>query len=125
MTETAVETSILVFGVSVLIGGLAIYVGATLAFKSKNYSHAVLTALLGAIAWAVVDLILSGLGAGGLFASLAALLVWIWVVRWRYSVGWLRASFIGLFAWIAALVTLSLLSLVGVSQLDAYGVPGT
>jgi hypothetical protein len=119
-----VETTLLVFAVSLLIGGFAISVGSKLAFKSEDYSHALLTALLGALAWAAVDLLFGAVDIGGALSSLVGLVVWISVIRWRYEVGWLRGSLIGLFAWIAALVVLALLALVGVSSLDAYGVPG-
>lgn len=125
MATHGVETSLIVFAVSLLIGGFAISIGAKLAFKSKNYTHALVTALLGAVAWALVDAIFSELGVGGLFASVVGLLVWVWVVRWRYGVGWIRAGIIGIGAWLAALVTLSLLALLGVGGLDAFGVPGT
>ena len=122
---TSLEATALVFAVSLLIGGFAIAVGAKLMFKSKDYSHAVLTALFGAIAWTIVDALFSAISIQGALSSLVGLVVWIWVIRWRYRVGWIRGSFIGLFAWIAALVVLALLSLVGVASLDAYGVPGT
>jgi hypothetical protein len=118
------ETTLLVFAVSLLIGGFAISVGSKLAFKSEEYSHALLTALLGALAWAVVDLLFGAVNIEGALSSLVGLVVWISVIRRRYEVGWLRGSLIGLFAWIAALVVLALLALVGVSSLDAYGVPG-
>jgi len=124
MGTHGLDTTLLVFAVSLLIGGFAISVGAKLAFKSKDYSHAVLTALLGALAWALVDAAFGRLGVGGAFASLVGLLVWVWVVRWRYGVGWIRASIIGVGAWVAAVVALSLLALFGVDALDAYGVPG-
>jgi hypothetical protein len=120
----SIESMLLVFAVSLLIGGFAIAVGAKLAFKSENYSHAVLTALLGAVAWALVDILFSEIGVEGALSSLVGLVVWVWVVRRRYEVGWLRGSLIGLFAWIAALVVLAVLALVGVDTLDAYGVPG-
>jgi len=119
-----VQASLIVLAVSLLVGGLAIAIGATLALKSRDYSHAVLTALLGAVAWAIVDAIFAELELVGALSSLVGLLVWVWVIRWRYDVGWVRGGFIGLFAWIAALVVLSLLALLGVNSLEAYGVPG-
>lgn len=125
MAGNGLEASVLVFAVGVLIGGFAIHIGAKFALKSRNYSHAVLTALLGAIAWALVDFGLGRIGVGGRLASLVGLVVWVWVVRWRYDVGWLRAGFMGFWAWIAALVALALLSIFGVDTLDAYGIPGT
>lgn len=124
MTAHGFETSLIVFAVSLLIGGFAIHIGAKLAFASRDYSHAVVTALIGAVAWAVVDIVLSEVGFGGLLASLAALIAWVWVVRWRYSVGWLRAGIVGVGAWLAALVSLVILALLGVGGLDALGVPG-
>ncbi len=118
-----IDSSILVFVVGLLIGGFAIYVGAAVAFKSKDYSHAVLTALLGAIAWAIVNAAFEAVNIQGALSSLVGLVVWIWVIRWRYRVGWLRGALIGLLAWFAVLVTLSILSTVGVSGLGPYGVP--
>jgi hypothetical protein len=117
-------SSAVVFTVSLLIGGFAISVGAKVALKSDEYSHAVLTALLGALAWAGVEFVLGAIGVPGALSSLAGLVVWVWVVRRRYEVGWLRGSVIGVFAWLAALVVLGLLELLGVGGLGAYGIPG-
>lgn len=124
MATHGLEASLLVFVVSLLIGGFGIYVGATLALKKKNYSHAVVTALLGALAWLLVDIAFAELGVLGPLASVVGLIVWIWVIKWRYRVGWLRASLIGLGAWLGALIALTVLSILGVSALEAYGVPG-
>lgn len=118
-----IEPTIVVFAVGLLIGGFAIYVGAALAFKSKDYSHAVLTALFGAVAWAIVNAAFEAVNIQGALSSLVGLIVWIWVIRWRYRVGWLRGALIGLVAWFAALVALSILSTLGVSGLGPYGVP--
>lgn len=125
MSAHAVEGTLLVFAVGLLIGGFAIHVGARFALASEDYAHAVLTALLGAVAWALVDYLLAWAGVGGRAASLVGLVTWALVVRWRYSVGWLRAGLIGVVAWIAALLALFVLSIVGVSGLEAYGVPGS
>lgn len=124
MAGHGLETSLLVFAVSLLIGGFAIHNGAKIAFASRDYAHAVVTALLGAVAWAIVDFVLSGLGVGGLLASVFGLVVWIWVVRLRYEVGWIRASVVGLGAWLSALIVLVILGLFGFGGLGALGVPG-
>lgn len=124
MAAHSAEASLLVFAIGLLVGGFAIFVGAKVALKSESYSHAVVTALLGALAWVGVDLLFIRVGIEGLLASIVGLLVWVWVVRWRYEVGWIRASVIGVGAWIAALFTLGLLALFGVGGLEAYGVPG-
>ena len=118
-------SSAIVFAVSLLVGGAAIHVGAIFALKGRDYTHAVVTAILGALAWTGVEVALAlaevDLGA---VASLLALVVWVAVVKWRYRAGWLRAALIGVFAWIAALVALSILSALGVDAVGAYGVPG-
>jgi hypothetical protein len=124
MAGHGLDASLLVFAVSLLIGGFAIHVGAIIAFASRDFSHAVLTALLGAIAWAVVDFGLSEFGISGLPASIAGLLVWIYVVRLQYGVGWIRAGIVAAVAWLAALFVLVLFAALGVGNLEAFGVPG-
>jgi len=124
MAGHGIDASLVVFAVSLLIGGFAIHVGAIIAFASRDYSHAVLTALLGAIAWAIVDFGLSEFGISGLPASIAGLLVWIYVVRLRYGVGWIRAGIVAAVAWLAALFVLVLLATLGIENLEAFGVPG-
>lgn len=59
MTTHGLGLSVVVFAVSLLVGGLAVHVGAMFAFASGDYSDAVVTALLGAVAWALVDIVLS------------------------------------------------------------------
>ncbi|MFT4946108.1 MAG: hypothetical protein ACI8TL_000339 [Natronomonas sp.] len=124
MATHGLEASLLVLAVSLLIGGLAIHIGAKFAFASREYSDAVLTALIGAVAWTIVDIALASVGIGGLLASIAGLLVWISVVRWQYGVGWIRASIVGIGAWLSALIVLTILGILGVGGLDAIGVPG-
>lgn len=124
MTSHGVDASILVFAVGLLVGGAAIAVGAKFVLKSKDYSHAVVTALFGAIAWGVLDIVFARLGIQGALSSVVGLLVWIWVIRVRYGVGWIRGAMLGIGAWLAALFMLALLAALGVGGLDAYGVPG-
>lgn len=124
MAAHGFETSLVVFAVSLLIGGFAIHTGAKLAFASRDYSHAVVTALIGAVAWAIVDLVFAEVGAGGLIASIVGLIAWVWVVRWRYSVGWFRAGVVGIGAWLSALIVLLILGVLGLGGLGALGVPG-
>ncbi len=124
MATTGAESSILVLVVSILVGGLAIHVGATFALTSRNYSHAIVTAVLGALAWAAVNFLFTELSIAGNLSSLVALVVWVGVVGWRYDTGWLRAAVIGCFAWLGAVVTLALLDFLGVGGIGAYGIPG-
>ena len=122
--SSGVEMSLLVFAVSLLVGGLGIHVGAKLALKPRGYSYAVVTALFGALAWVLVEMLLTRLDIGGLLSSVVALLVWVWVIRRRYRVGWIRASILAVGAWVAAVVVLFLLALFGFTDFRALGVPG-
>jgi hypothetical protein len=74
--------------VSVLLGGVAIHVGALVASDAQGYAHAVLTALVGAVVWALLEPV-------PLIGGLLALVAWVGVVRWRYPGGWLRAGATG------------------------------
>jgi len=118
------EISLLVFVVSLLVGGFGIHVGSKVALKSKGFSHAVVTALFGAIAWALVELAFAEIGIGGLLSSLVAFLVWMWVIRRRYDIGWIRASLLAFGAWFGAVLALFILALVGLGSIEVIGVPG-
>ncbi|WP_216824736.1 hypothetical protein [Salinigranum rubrum] len=113
--------SVVGFVVSLLVGGFGIYVGARFVVDERDYSHAVVTALIGAVVWAVVGLFLGWIP---LLGVLLTLLAYIAVVNWRYPGGWVEAAGIALVAWVASLVTLAVLSLLGVGSLSAFGVPG-
>lgn len=113
---------LIVFAVSLLVGGAAIHVSARYAVYRDapgglTFEHAVVTALLGAIVWAVLAWI-------PLIGSLLALVGWIAVIRWRYPGGWIKAAVTGAAAWAAAVVMLAALELVGLGSVSALGVPG-
>lgn len=110
--------SVVVFAGSLLVGGAAIHVAASHVAGVGDYGDAVLTALLGAVAWALLDGV-------PLVGGLLALVAWVGVIKWRYPVGWTRAGIIGVAAWAVATVVLAALALVGVGSLEAVGVPGT
>lgn len=109
--------SVVVFAVSLLVGGLAIHVAATHFVGAGDYGDALLTALLGAIAWSVLDVV-------PLVGPLLALVAWVGVIKWRYPVGWVRATLVGVAAWAVATVVLAALALVGIGSFEALGVPG-
>jgi hypothetical protein len=117
LTAPVIEDRLLTFLVSALIGGVAIHAGARIVSEGRGYAHAVLTALLGAVVWALLEPV-------PVLGGLLALLAWVGVVRWRYPGGWLRAAGIGVAAWAAAAVVLAALDLLGVGAVSALGVPG-
>lgn len=108
---------LLAIALGVLIGGLALYVSSRFLADEQGYDHAVLTAVIGAIAWALLSPI-------PLLGPVIALLGWIAILKWRYPVGWLRAAAVGAAAWVAAVVIVAALELVGLHTVSAIGVPG-
>ena len=105
------------FVVALLIGGVAISLSAQVVVDVDDDSHAIITAFLGAIGWALTSWV-------PLVGPLIALVVWIGVINRRYPGGWTNAGAIGVIAWLAASVILfitnSLLSL----GIGAFGIPG-
>ena len=109
--------SIVSFVVALLVGGLAIYLSARFVADVDDYGHAVVTALLGALGWALTSWI-------PLIGSIVALVVWVAVINWRYPGGWVNAAIIGVGAWIAALLVLFVVNSVLGLGIGAFGVPG-
>jgi len=94
---------------------LALVFGLGLAMTIAVYG--IVTALLGAIAWALTAWI-------PLVGSLVALVAWIWVIKWRYPGGWVEAAIIGVGAWASALLILAALNALFGLGIGAFGVPG-
>ena len=109
--------SVVAFVVALLVGGLAIYLSARAVADVDDYSHAVITALLGALGWALTSWI-------PLVGPLIALVVWVGVINWRYPGGWVKAAIIGGGAWIAAFIVLFVVNSVLGLGVGAFGVPG-
>jgi len=109
--------AIVSFVVALLVGGLGIYVSGRVVADVDDYSHAVVTALIGAVAWAVGSLI-------PVVGSLVALIAWVWVIKWRYPGGWPTAAIMGVVAWAAALAVIFVLNGVLDLGITALGVPG-
>ena len=117
----AVIDSVVVFAFSLLIGALGIYFGASVVTDYQSYTYAIVTALLGAIVWAVVGFLLGWIP---LLGPALVLLAYIWVINARYPGGWGDAILIGLIAWIAVILVLYALAIAGLSSFEAVGVPG-
>ncbi|WP_246983537.1 hypothetical protein [Halorientalis marina] len=116
-----VSGSLVTFVVSLLVGGLGVYVGASVLADEDDYGHAVVTALVGALVWAIAAALLGWIPLVGPFVGLLAYLA---VIKWRYRGGWLTAAGIALVAWIASLAVMSILASAGVGAFDVIGVPG-
>jgi hypothetical protein len=106
--------------VSLLVGGLGVYVAANVVASEPSYEHAVWTAGIAAVVWALTGWLFGDIAGVG---PLITLLAWVGVIKWRYAVGWVGAAAIGVLAWAAAGVVLWALSRVGVVGIEATGIP--
>lgn len=118
----AVIDSLIVFLISLLVGSVAIYVGAKLIAGVEDFTYAVVTALIAAVLWAIVGFFFGWIP---LLGPLLALLVYVAVLNYRYPGGWGNAIGIALIAWVSAIVILYILAAMGITTFDAVGVPGT
>ncbi|WP_253738017.1 hypothetical protein [Halohasta salina] len=113
--------SIIVLLVNLLIGTVAIYAGARLVIDADTgVGRAAVTALLGALAWALVSFFVGWIP---LLGPLLTLLAWIGIINWQYPDGWGSAAGIGLVAWLISVAALVVLSSVGLVGIEALGVP--
>lgn len=116
----AEPTSLLVFVVNLLVGTFGIYAGARLVAGVDDPGRALVTALLGAIAWGIASAVVGWIP---VFGPLLALVVWVTVIDWRYPGGFVNAALIGFVAWVAVILVLSMLDRV-LGSVDAVGIPG-
>jgi hypothetical protein len=118
----SIAGAVMVFVVNLLIGAVGIHVGARLIVdKDVGYRRAVVTALIGALVWAVVAFFLGWIPLLGPILGLAA---WVGVINWRYPGGWISAATIGGVAWLVAALVLYALASLGLFRFSAFGIPG-
>lgn len=123
----ALVNAVVVFGVSLVVGTVAILVAARLLVDSDaGISNAAFTALVGAAVfaaavWATTMLVLDWIPLLGAALMLAA---WVGIINWRYPGGWGTATTIGFVAWLVAVAIVYALAALGLLQPEALGVPG-
>ncbi|MFC4989501.1 MULTISPECIES: hypothetical protein [Saliphagus] len=116
-----VVASIIVFVVSLLIGALGIYVGARVVTGVEDYTYAIVTALLGAIVWAVVGFFF---GWVPLLGPILVFIAYLAIINSRYPGGWIDALLITLGAWLTVFVVMYVLAVLEIVTFEAVGVPG-
>jgi hypothetical protein len=118
----ALVDSILITFISLLIGGLGITVGARLVIDDgAGFGYAFITAAIGALVWGVLSFFIGWIP---LVGPLLMLVAWVGVINWRYPGGWVSAAGVGFVAWLAAVVVLYVLGVVGLIGPEALGIPG-
>lgn len=117
----AVVDALIIGVISLIVGVVAIHLGARLVIDSDvGFRRAAIAALVGAVVYAVFGFV----AIIPILGPLLLLLVWIAIINWQYPGGWGTAIAIGLIAWVIAVVILYVLGTLGVVGLDALGVPG-
>ncbi|WP_254546575.1 hypothetical protein [Halomarina pelagica] len=117
----ALVDTIIVFLIGLIVGAAGIYVGARVITGAADFTYAVITALVASAVWAIVAFLF---GWVPLLGPLLALVAYLGVINWRYPGGWLSAAGIALIAWLASLIIVYVLALLGVVAPDAAGVVG-
>lgn len=117
----ALTDTVVVFLVSLFIGGLGIHLGSLLIVGESAYGKAVWTALLGAIVWGVVGFFF---GYIPLLGPALVLLAYLAVIKSRHGASWVEAGGIAVVAWAASLAVLWVLAEYGWTSFGALGVPG-
>jgi len=109
--------SAITFAVSLLVGGLAIFIAAAVVTGTRDYGHAVFTALVGAIVWGLTALFLVGPADRRLPPASRVGLGHPGALRGLVG----SRGVIGFIAWASAVLVLAVLPFGGVT--DAVGVP--
>jgi len=121
MILQSLSGSLIVLVVNLIIGTIAIYAGARLIIDADTaVGRAAVTALLGALAWAIVSFFF---GFIPILGPLLTLVAWIGIINWQYPGGWGTAAGIGLVAWLVAVAVLVVLNSLGLVGFEALGVP--
>ena len=117
----AIASAVLVFVVSLLVGAVAIRLGAQVLIDADTgFRRATATALIGALVYTVVGFFLGWIP---LLGPILMLLSWVWIVNWQYPGGWGTASGIAFVAWAVAVLVLFGFAQVGFVTPDVIGVP--
>lgn len=118
-TDVSLLDSLIVFLISLLIGALGIYIGARVVVGYEDYTYAIVTALVGAIVYAVVAFLVPF----GWLGLVLALIAYLAIINWRYPGGWVEAIAITLIAWLAVVIVAWLLGVLGIVPPEATGIP--
>src|SRR6056297_3378489 len=82
----SIGSGVLVFLVSFLVGTVAITLGAqVLVDRDTGFGRAAVTALVGALVYALVGVFLGWIP---LLGPIVMLLAWVGVINWQYPGGW-------------------------------------
>ena len=93
---TSYLTTVVGFLVALIVSTIIIYVVTTLFGEKKSIGTAIIAAIAGAVIYAVVYFLLGN----GLIAAALAGIVWLIALGSLYKIGWLRAIITAVVIWI-------------------------
>lgn len=96
----SLTNSIIVFFISLVVSGLIIYLVTKMFGEREGFGTALLTALIGAIIFALTYYFIGT----GWIAALISGLAWLIAIGTMYKVGWLKAFFIAVIVWVFAMI---------------------
>lgn len=123
---TTLSSTVVVFVVSMLVGGVGNYVGIRIVSdEHPTYVHAVVSSILSAAVWGGLSYLLTvyDVGITPFAGALAALLVWVVVLYLRYSGGIVTAVPAALIAWAISVIVLYVIALYTAFPFEAIGIP--
>nr|WP_049928251.1 hypothetical protein [Halopiger goleimassiliensis] len=106
--------------VSMLTGGLGIYLGARYVVDSNDYVNAAITGLIGAVVLVVGGVVF---GWVPLLGQVLLFVTYVALVKRRYPGDWSDAAAIAAIAWVTVVIVLALLAAAGVATIDVLGGP--
>ncbi len=117
----SIVSGVFVFLVSLLVGTAAIALGAQVFVdRDTGFRRAAITALIGALVYALVGVFFGWIP---LLGPVLMLTAWVGVINWQYPGSWGTALGIAFVAWLVAVLLLYGLAVLGISA-DAFGIPG-
>ena len=108
------------FAVSLLTGGLGVYLGARYVVDSSDYVNAAITGLIGAVVLVVGGALF---GWVPLLGQVLLFVAYVALIGRRYPGDWGDAASIAAIAWATVAVVLTVLAAAGVATLEVFGVP--
>ncbi len=94
------------FIITVIVSAIVLWIAQKIVLPtSEEKSFLSVTAL--ALIWAIIDGVLGGIFSFihfGILGSLITLLIWIWVLKVWFDIGWIKAILISFIAWIISFI---------------------
>ena len=92
--------SAIIFTIGLIVSTIIIYIVTKLFGEKGGIGRAFLTAIIGAIVYSIIYLLLGN----GLLAAVIGGMIWLLALRGLYDMGWLKTLVVAIIIWISAAV---------------------